>query len=96
MNDTDVELERRLRVHFRDARAADGASPALRAEVLAIPRTSGVAGRRGWARRHGLTLLAATVALGIGAAGWALIAGGRVTEPPSPSPRRSSLRPRRR
>ena len=87
MNDTDVELERRLRVHFRDARDADGASPALRADVLAIPRTSGVAGRRGWARRHGLTLLAATVALGIGAAGWALIAGGRLTEPPRPSPK---------
>jgi hypothetical protein len=86
MNDTDAELERRLRVHFRDARDADGASPALRADVLAIPGTSGVAGRRGWARRHGLTLLAATVALGIGAVGWTLIAGGRVTEPPNPSP----------
>ena len=66
MNDTDAELERRLRVHFRDAQA-EGASPTLRADVLAIPRTSGVAGRRGWGRRHGLTLLAATVALGIGA-----------------------------
>ena len=37
MNDTDVELERRLRVHFRDSRDADGASLALRADVLAIP-----------------------------------------------------------
>ncbi len=44
MNDTDVELERRLRVHFRDARAADGASLALRADVLRHPAH---VGRRG-------------------------------------------------
>ena len=54
------------------------------------PRHPAHVGRRwpsGVGRRHGLTLLAATVALGIGATGWALIAGGRLTEPPRPSPR---------
>ena len=85
MSDSDLDLERRLRAHFRDVRTADAAPLALRADVLAIPRTSD-ANRTRLGRRRGLTLLAAMVALGIGAAGLALLAGGRTEERPRPSP----------
>jgi hypothetical protein len=92
MNDTDLDLERRLRAHFRDVRATDAAPLALRADVLAIPRTAG-ATRTRLGRRRGLTLLAAMVALGIGAAGWAILAGGRTPENPRPSPPAFAIAP---
>ena len=76
MNDADIDLdlERHLRAHFRDARVEDPTPSALRAAVLAIPSVAVLdAVRR--RRLRGLTLLAATIALGAGAAGWALLAG---------------------
>ena len=85
MNDTDIELERRLRTHFRDLRAEELAPSALRTDILAIPRLAGGSTTHGWLRRRGLTLLAATVALGVGAAGWAILVGGRSPEQPRPT-----------
>jgi hypothetical protein len=86
MNDTDTELERRLRTWFRDGRDADVAPLSLRADVLAIASTSGASGAsRRW-RRSGLTLLAATAAIGMGAVGWSILAGKDQSVPPLPSP----------
>ncbi len=83
MNDTDLELERLLRTHFRDARAEDPTPSALRTAVLAIPQTVREADTRGSGKRRGVLLLAATVALGAGAFGWATLGGGL---PPEPNP----------
>ena len=85
MNDADLDLERRLRVHFRDARAEDPTPSALRTAVLGIPTVTVLDGARR-RRLRGLTLLAATIALGAGAAGWALLAGAPSPAKPRPSP----------
>src|SRR4051794_8968748 len=85
MNESDLELERRLRTHFRDARAEDRPPAVLRTAVLAIPRASSVPGASRWARSRGLTLLAATFAIGTAALGWALLGASKVPEP-NPSP----------
>lgn len=87
MNDADIDLdlERHLRAHFRDARVEDPTPSALRAAVLAIPSVAVLdAARR--RRFRGLTLLAATIALGVGAAGWALLAGAPTPAKPRPFP----------
>ncbi len=87
MNDADIDLdlERHLRAHFRDARVEDPTPSALRAAVLAIPSVAVLdAVRR--RRLRGLTLLAATIALGAGAAGWALLAGAPTPAKPRPFP----------
>ena len=85
MNDADLDLERRLRAHFRDARAEDPTPSALRTAVLGIPKVAVLDGARR-RRLRGLTLLAATIALGAGAAGWALLAGAPSPAKPRPFP----------
>ena len=45
MNDTDLELERRLRTHFRDARDEDPTPSELRTAILAIPSADADSGR---------------------------------------------------
>jgi len=92
MNDADLDLERRLRSHFRDARNEEVAPSALRTAVLAIPATAGPAATRGLGRRRGLMLLAATLAVGAGAAGWAIL-GGAPTQDPNPSPNAVAIQP---
>jgi hypothetical protein len=83
MNETDLDLERLYRSHFRNARETAVAPSTLRIDVLAIPATIHVPANRWWANRRGLTLLAATVAIGAAALGWVALGGGR---PPSPAP----------
>ena len=83
MNETDLDLERRLRSHFRDTRATVAAPSTLREAVLTIPSTEAAPGNRWWANRRGVTLLAATVAIGAAAMSWLALGGGR---PPSPPP----------
>jgi hypothetical protein len=85
MNDADLELERRLRAHFRDARVEDPTPSELRTAVLAIPKVAVLDGARR-RRLRGLTLLAATIAIGAGAAGWALLAGAPSPAKPRPFP----------
>ena len=87
MNDADIDLdlERRLRAHFRDAGSR------TRRRRRCAPRCSrsrSVAVLDGARRRRfrGLTLLAATIALGVGAAGWALLAGAPTPAKPRPFP----------
>ena len=83
MSVTDLDLERRLRSHFREAGSTVAAPSARRAVVLTIPATEGAPGNRWWAKRRGLTLLAATVAIGGAAMSWLALGGA---QPPTPRP----------
>ena len=84
MNDIDLGLERSLRTHFRDARSEDPTPSSLRTAVLAIPAVTATPSRS-WTRYRAVTLLAATIAVGTAAAGWALL-GGSLPPAPDPSP----------
>jgi hypothetical protein len=85
MSDTDLELERRLRTAFREGREHVHAPTELRTAVLSIPASDAASRQGSRTRRRGLTLLAATMAIGAGALGWALLGGSRPPEP-DPSP----------